>query len=237
MITIAVLEDDRRELDRLQMFLERNAKEQHQEQQVMFYTRVKDFEENFTAQYDLIILDIELPDGNGMDLAKRIRQKDAIAVILFITHLAQYAIEGYTVEALDYVLKPVEYPSFALKMKRAFIRIQNSQQNYITLKIGTNTTRISTQDLKYVEIYKHHIRYVLSDTVIEAYGTLSKVEETLPRKGFYRCSNSFIINLRAVDKVDSANVYIGDSCIPISRAKKKELISEYHRVYGDLDEE
>ncbi|MBR1812432.1 MAG: response regulator transcription factor [Lachnospiraceae bacterium] len=237
MITIAVVEDDRGEAERLRSFLERYEKEQTLEQQAHFFSGVEDFKNSFSFQYDLLFLDIELPDGNGMDLARWIREKDTGIIIIFITHLAQYAIDGYAVSALDYVLKPIEYPSFALKLKRAYIRIRNNRQEFITVKNGANMERINTNDLQYIEIYKHHIRYVLTDSIVESYGILSKVEETLPKKGFYRCSSSFIINFRHVERMDNMNIYIGKTSIPVSRAKKKELMSEYHRYYSDLDEE
>ncbi len=237
MINIAIVEDDGEEADRLYSFLEQYRVEHQRELQIHRFSTVSSFETSFSSQYELIFLDIELPDGNGMNLARRIREKDTGVVLLFITHLAQYAIDGYTVSALDYILKPIEYPSLALKLNRAMIRIRNNRQEYLTLRSGNSTVRVSTSELKYIEIYKHHIRYHLTETTLESYGILSKVEESLPKKGFFRCSNSFIINLRFIDRFDSANVYIQDVCIPVSRAKKKELITEYHRFYGDLDEQ
>ena len=237
MIRIAVLEDEKIEAEKLRAFLNRIKEEQKIEFQSFFYATIHDFERDYASQFEVLLLDIELPDGNGMELAKRIRLKDASVSIIFVTHLAQYAISGYSVGALDYILKPVEYPSFAMKMQRALIRIRQTKEEFITINSGTNLVRTSTWELKYIEIYKHHIYYHVGDRIIESYGILSKVEPSLPSRGFFRCSNSFIINFRFVDWIDSSNVYIGDKAIPVSRSKKKELLAEYHRYYGDLDEE
>ena len=235
MITVAVVEDSPEEAARLRLFLKRFGEEQKVEWSVKFYACFSEFQESFASQFDLVFLDIELPDGNGMELARWIRQKDSFVSLIFVTHLAQYAIHGYSVEALDYILKPIAYPTFSMKLQRAIIRILNSRQEPFTVTTGANTIRIDANRLKYVEIYKHHILYHLEDRVIEAYGVLSQVETELPKRGFYRCSNSFIVNFRFVDSFDSTYVYIGEAKIPISRAKKKELVSEYHRYYGDME--
>ena len=236
MIRIAIIEDDPSEAKQLQTCLQQYEKENSHVFHIKQFRTTNAFEEMFNCQFDLIFLDIELPDGNGMELARQIRKSDASVTLIFVTHLAQYAISGYEVNALDYILKPVEYASFRLKMQRAVIHCKRRQTNFLTINVGSNTIRVDENELAYIEIYKHHIRYHLQDRVVESYGTLSKVEEGLPQKGFYRCSNSFIINLRFINRVDNAYVYIGDEQIPISRGKKKELISEYHRFFGDLDE-
>ena len=235
MFTVAMVEDSPEEAHRLESYVSQYAKETGTDIQLFAFTGAAPFLHQFASQFDIVFLDIELPDMNGIEIAKRIREKDSTVVLIFVTHLAQYAINGYEVSAMDYVLKPLEYSAFCLRIQRAIICCQRKEGNDITISNNNNIVRFKAIELKYVEIYQHHIMYHTVNGDYPAYGTLSKVEAGLPRRGFFRCSSSFIINLRYVDRIEGNEIIIGDARIPISRARKKEFLTEFHSFYSDME--
>lgn len=237
MIHVAIVEDTARDAECLERYIAKYAQETGTEIRSVVYPKAVPFLNGYHAQFDLILQDIELPDMNGIDVARRIREMDQSVVLMFVTNLAQYAIKGYEVDALDYILKPVTYLSFKLKLQRALIRCQRDRQFYITVPSNYSVLRIQAADLRYIEIFRHQIIYHTTSGDIPSYGTLSKVEASLPAQGFFRCSSSYVVNFRHVDKIDGSDILIGNTIIPVSRSRKKELLLEYHRFYGDIDNE
>lgn len=235
MLNIAIVEDNPEEAQRLDGFLSRYAQENSTELQTFLFSRAAAFLDKFHGQYEIVFLDIELPDMNGIDIARKIREKDDTVVLMFVTHLAQYAIKGYEVQALDYVLKPISYPSFYLKIQRSILHARRREQSVINISNKETMIRLETSQIKYIEIYKHHLLYHTEKGDFQAYGILNKVEESLPDRSFFRCGSSYIVNFRYIDSIDGMEITIGEAKIPISRARKKELLTEYHRYYGDLD--
>lgn len=120
MLKIMILEDEKAQTDRLLQFLS-NYHDEHEEFEYIAeaYSRGIAFLDAYKCDADLIFLDIRIPDLAGMDVAKKIREVDQNVMIIFVTNLTQYAIEGYSVEAFDYILKPIQYASFSAKLDRA----------------------------------------------------------------------------------------------------------------------
>ena len=104
-----------------------------------------------TTPIDIVILDIEMPGMNGMEAAEKIRQADEDVVLMFITNMIQYAIRGYSVGALDFVMKPVNYYTFSLKLTRAIGRIQKIEKE-ILLKQQDSVKKVPVEEIYYVEI-------------------------------------------------------------------------------------
>ena len=123
------------------------------------FEKADDFLAVYNGDYDIILMDIEMPGTNGMDAAEQIRKKDAQVVIMFITNMAHYAIKGYEVGALDFVLKPIQYLNFANKMDRAMQLVENRGSRPVMIQTGTGVKKIDSRDIFYVEIQNHVLRY------------------------------------------------------------------------------
>lgn len=123
MYTIAIVEDDKTQAESLKEYLLRYAAENGEAFAVKTFANAVVFLENYTAVYDVVFMDIKMPYLNGIAAAHKLRELDKNVLLFFITSLTQYAIRGYEVDALNYIVKPVEYNEFALKFRKAMDRL------------------------------------------------------------------------------------------------------------------
>lgn len=134
MIQIAIADDDAVFLAKIEKYVRKYQEENNTDIQLTTFSDAKELIEGYHPVYDIVILDIEMPGMNGMEAAEKIRQTDENVVLMFITNMIQYAIRGYSVGALDFVMKPVNYYTFSLKLTRAIGRIQKNGKE-ILLKL------------------------------------------------------------------------------------------------------
>ncbi|MBR1813100.1 MAG: response regulator transcription factor [Lachnospiraceae bacterium] len=124
MIRIAVVEDEKEYSDQLFSYLERFRKETHQAVSAELFCDGMSFLDEYKGDFDIVFMDIAMPHMNGLEAAKKLRQVDGIVCLIFITTLAQYAIRGYEVDALDFLVKPVTYELFRLKLEKALFYLK-----------------------------------------------------------------------------------------------------------------
>lgn len=233
MLEIAIVEDEECEAQRLGSYLDRYSEEMGIELHHSWIGSAAAFLESYQRQYDLVFMDIRMPGIDGMAAAEKLREMDSTVVLIFITSLAQYAVQGYAVEALDYILKPVSYGGFFLKMQRAAERCSRKRECRLLLNTNSGAVQMQEPELCYVEIFDHHIRYHTLQANYDAYGTLKSVERSLPARAFFRCNNQCIVNLRYVTKVEGYTVMVDGRKFSISRMRKKAFLAHLHS-YTDL---
>ena len=167
-------------------------------------------------------MDIQMPNMNGMEAARRLRVLDEKVLLVFVTNLTQYAIAGYGVSALDYIVKPVNYYDFALKLTRALKRINHARDNALTIATPMGMTRVDLDDIVYIEVQNHELTYHTVENTYSQYGTLNSLEKELQNKGFGRCNSCYLVNLQHVRQVSGYSLMLSDgSELRISQPKKK----------------
>lgn len=167
-----------------------------------------------------------------MEAAVELRRKDKNVSIIFITNLVQYALKGYEVDAVSFLVKPVSYCDFSLKFRKALdIYIMNEDRSF-TVNAPGGLCRISTDKLMYVEISNHRLCYHLIDDVIEMTGVLSGVEQELRGFGFLRCNKCYLVNPKFVVRVKGCTVQVGDSELQISRPRRASFLAELSNWYA-----
>ena len=124
MIHIAVVEDEKLFAEQILNFIRKYEKENNRQIKVTAYSDGEDIVEDYKGEYDIILMDIQMRFMDGMTAAEKIRSLDDEVIIMFITNMIQYAVRGYEVDAMDYVVKPVEYFSFSQKLDKAIARIR-----------------------------------------------------------------------------------------------------------------
>lgn len=122
MLRICVVEDEKESLDRLTEMIDRYCKEHGQKYELTKYGDGMNFASDYRPVYDAVFMDIEMPYLNGMQAAKKLRETDANVTLVFVTHLAKYALQGYEVDAAGFLIKPIEYPSLRRQLDKIISR-------------------------------------------------------------------------------------------------------------------
>ena len=154
--------------------------------------------EDYRPQFDIIFLDVEMKHLDGMTTAERIRQMDADVILIFITNMAQYAIRGYSVGALDYVLKPVPYFAFSQQLLKAVARLEKRAKHYLTVPVEGGLRRLDTASIYYLESEGHRVHFYTDEGDFSAPGALKAFEEKLADCPFARCNSGYLVNLAQV---------------------------------------
>ena len=234
MLNIIILEDQAEQADRLAHMLKKYA-ESHEgfAYNLKLYDRSIPFLTEYKCDADLLFLDIQIPDMLGMEAAKRIRQMDNRVMIIFVTMLTQYAIEGYSVGAFDYVLKPVRFEEFSSKMDRV-CRMLAHQSTSMTLEVRTKEEirRINVDDITFIEVSNHDVLIHTDSEIIRQWGNLKTYEEKLAPAHFVRCNVSFLVNLTYVRAVNGNTVMVHGHNLPISSSKRKEFLMALAQYKG-----
>lgn len=136
MFKIAIVEDQEETRESLNRFVRQYAQEQGLQVEISLITDGAEIAEHYTPGFDIIFMDVEMPRLDGFGAAEAIRAVDADVVLVFVTNMAQYAIRGYEVDALDYVLKPVNYYQFCTKLSRAIQRVQRRRGGQVVLQLA-----------------------------------------------------------------------------------------------------
>ena len=174
-----------------------------------------------------MFMDIDMPVLGGMETAKALYEVDKNSRIIFCTNLAQYAIKGYEVEALDFMVKPVSYATFRLKMERAVKKVGNFEANKIVVKTTEGLVRLSVSDIYYIECVSHYLQYHTANGIIEERGKIFEAEEKLKAYGFMRSVSGILVNLEHVTKITQTSVFVGKEELPLSRRRRKEFVAGY----------
>jgi DNA-binding LytR/AlgR family response regulator len=238
MLKIAVVDDEKEARDKMMEFLNRYADANKITFSVNCFENAISFLEGYKADYDIVFLDIQLPDYDGIETAKKIRKSDTCTIIIFVTNMANLAIKCYEVDALDFVVKPFEYFSFSVKLDRAISRIESERDKEVLISTANGIIKIDAAAIQYVEVMAHTLVYHTIDGDHAGYGSLSKVEESLKDCGFSRCNSCYLVNLRYIQKIDGFDLYLyrGGGMQPIrlaiSHSKKKDLMKALTQYVG-----
>ena len=226
MLKIAIVEDERECQEALIEQLRKYEKEKNDAFMVRIFKDGIDILDDYSADYDLIFLDIHMKYQDGMTTAKKIREVDADTQIVFITALAQYAIEGYKVNALDFILKPVVYEQLAMTMDKVLaVTSKYRKEKLLLVADGESRCKISTEDIHYIEVVNHDMFFYTKEKVYSRHGIpLKTMADELADCYFVKSGQSQLVNLKYVDEVKKDTVYVEGTQIFLSRSRKKEFL-------------
>lgn len=232
MLRIAVVEDEPATCRLLQDYISRFQSERKAEIETTAFSNGLDLVEDFRPIWDVILLDIEMPIMDGMTAARHIRKADQDVAIIFITNMAKYAIKGYEVNALDFVLKPVSYFAFAMKLDKVVARLSRQNHSCLLLQTEGRMVRLSAEEITYIEVIHHRLQIHTEEQDYTASGTLTTMEERLREEGFVRCNKGYLVNLRHVKRIYADSVLVGNERLLISRRKREEFLAAVTDYYG-----
>ena len=224
MLRIALVEDDDSDLARLQEHLQRFSQEKGIALQTSVFRNGEQLLFSYQPVYDIVLMDIEMPKMDGMTAAQRLRELDPSVILIFITNMAQYAIQGYRVHARAYLLKPLQYISFAMELADAAQAVDTLPEDAFLLRSENGVIRLNAADILYIESQKHDQLFHTRTGVYSMRATMAELEQRLAPLWFERSSVSFLVNLRCVTGVERDAVLLGEERVPLSRQKRKRFL-------------
>jgi DNA-binding LytR/AlgR family response regulator len=232
MRNIAIVEDNDNAAKIISDHIEKYMEENQIELNIVRFNNADLFLANYQQIYSVILMDIQMPGTDGMSAAYKLREIDKTVSIIFITTMVQFDQKGYEVNAISFMVKPVNYYDFSLKFKKALdISVMNENRN-ITLNTKNGICRISTDKIIYVEIIKHRLFYHLVDEVIEMTGVLSEVEATLKDFGFLRCNQCYLVNPKFIVSVKGKEIFVANTSLQISRPRYNQFMKDLTNWYA-----
>ena len=239
MLSIAVVDDDKKYRDLLLEYLKKFEAESGNRFLITEYKDGSDLTTELSGKtssgFDLILLDVEMKFMDGMETARIIRQYDRNVVIIFITNAPQYAISGYEVDALDYILKPVNYFPFSQTIEREIGRMKEREHKYILLSGNGYAHKIDLYNLAYIEVEGRELAFhIKGSDDLRITSSMKKIESMIQGKMFFRCSQGFIVNLEYVDELDGMDAIVDGKRIPVSKGQKRAFVDALNNYMSEV---
>ena len=225
MIRVAIVEDEAEIREQLMGYVQRYTRQYGTAFEVKTFADGLEILEDYRPAYDLILLDIEMKHLDGMETARRIRELDPDVMLVFITNMAQYAIKGYAVGALDYVLKPVPYFAFSQQLQKVEAQLRRRTRHYLAVPVEGGLRRLDTSRIYYIESEGHRVPFYTEEGDFAAPGALKALEEKLADRPFARCNSGYLVNLAQVQAVQQNTVEVGPYELQVSRPKRKSFLA------------
>lgn len=235
MIRIAIVEDDDLFVSQVQQFLADYQREKKEAFDIRVYRDGDGITADYRPEFDIILMDIEMRFVNGMTAAEEIRRIDSEVIIIFITNLPQYAIRGYEVGALDYILKPLSYFVFSQKLERAIGRLRQKGKHYVTVPFRGGIQRLDVSDIYYIESEGHTLVYHTSRGNLCSSGTMKAAETRFEGMHFSRGNKGYLINLKHVEAIEEKCAVVKGEKLLISRPRMNDFMRDLTKYWGEVE--
>lgn len=232
MINVIIVEDNIVESKALQKHLAEYEKKNNIHFNVQKYFDAVSFLKEYKADADIVLMDINMPEVTGMEAAIELRKIDESAVLIFATDMVQYAVQGYSVNALDFILKPITYYALSTAIDKALKIINNRVDKELLLKNNGIVKRVQLADIIYIEVSRHRLIYHTTAGNYEGWGSLDSLEKSLPSDRFSRCNIAYLVGLKHVRTIEGSEAIVGGDRLKISRARKKDFLASVAEYLG-----
>lgn len=225
---IAIIEDSPQEQYQLIEYLKTYNQLKHLELEIDHFESGEVFFASNNEDYDILFIDVYLSGMNGLEIAKRIRQKNEDKILIFVTTSKDHAVESYRVNAFDYLVKPYQYELLVEVMERCLKQL-NTKSNYIQVKEGRIQVKVLLKDIIYTDYNNHYIQIHTAKRIIKSYMPFDQFAPMLlGNPSFLNCYRNCIINMDKVSKMDTTDFLMDNQeRIPIARAKRAEIRQKY----------
>lgn len=227
MIKIAICEDKKEQQELLKIYINQIFESLYIKYKLEIFNSGEELLENYQNDTDVLLLDIQMGQINGMDTARKIRSIDDKVEIIFITSLIEYALEGYEVRAYRYLIKPVKYENLKENIINCIKEI-DIKNKYIIVKQQGNQIKLDINEITYVEVQKETITIHTLNEVYKTNGTMSNIEKDIDCDRFFRCHKSFLVNLEHIKSIKQYTAILENSEeVPVSRYRFKETKDKF----------
>lgn len=233
MIKIAICEDEKEQQELLKTYINQIFEALYIKYKLEIFNSGEELLENYQNDTDVLLLDIQMGQINGMDTARKIRSIDDKVEIIFITSLIEYALEGYEVRAYRYLIKPVKYENLKENIINC-IKEVDIKNKYIIVKEQGNQIKLDINEITYVEVQKETITIHTLNEVYKTNGTMINIEKDIDCDRFFRCHKSFLVNLEHIKSIKQYTAILENSEeVPISRYRFKDTKDKFFDLIED----
>lgn len=233
MYHIAIVEDSAFDRKQLTEFLQKYEKETGENFQIDLFSDGDELIKNYPSGLDILFLDIMMERMDGLKTARLVRRMDDRVILFFVTSMVQYAIQGYRVDAMDFLVKPVSYMGLKVRMDRARLRLRKRETLCLEIRSTDGLRSVSAADICYLETCNHRVVIHTKTEAIPANCSLRSLEQELVGMPFFRCHTSFLVNLNYVDKIQGNDVWVGGEKLFVSRYRRKDFLDAWAAFLGD----
>lgn len=233
MLKIAIVENETEQAELLMGYMKRYSEERGITCNASVYADGLDFITNYAPGFDAVFMDIRMPLMDGIETAERLRRMDDRVILIFVTNLAQMAIKGYRVNALDFVVKPVSYFDFSLEMDKICNDHNRRTNDSLWIKSDGVLRRIAFSNIIYIEIAMHTVHVHLAQETLNFRGSLKSIENKLDSTAFSRCNNCYIVNFSYITAIQEDDVLLTTGKrLHISRTRKREFMADFTKYFS-----
>ncbi|MDA3932464.1 MAG: LytTR family DNA-binding domain-containing protein [Tenericutes bacterium] len=232
---ICLVDDDSIQLDYLKVIIDKWSNEHSINTELSFYYSAEEmlFEHNESYPYDVIVLDIQMGHMNGIELAKRIRKTDENVILAFISGMADYVFDGYEVQAIRYILKPIKDNKVYELLDYANTHI-TTENSYIIISVSGEKKKINYDDIIYFESMGHYITLHLENEEYDYKYNISDLCLDLADTEFIRTHRSYVVNMKYVEKITRNECQLVQNInIPLSRNSYKSVNEKFINYYKE----
>ncbi|MGN0708297.1 MAG: LytR/AlgR family response regulator transcription factor [Faecalibacterium sp.] len=229
---VAIVEDDAVECQRMREHLRSYAQTRGLLIEAQCFVDGEEIIRQGTGNLDIILMDIQMQKMDGMTAARLIRETNSRVVLIFVTSMVTYALQGYRVDALDFLVKPVEYSLLQSALDRAGARLEQTAPHYINVRIGKELHHVDIRRLLYAEAQDHKLLLQTEAGPLVCAGSIRALEKALEPESFFRCHAAFLVNLDRVERLDGSDVVLGEHRVPVSKHRRKQLLEQLAACWG-----
>lgn len=232
MIKIAIIDDDVTYIQLLESHIMRYQVDYSTDIQLSTFTNGLNFMMEYQPIYDILFIDIRLRGVNGLEIAASIRKQDPAVIIVFATNMEQFAINGYEVNAFDYLVKPIDYALFQIRLSFAIQASKNSHAQELLFLQDNVAYRENVNEIIYIEVEDHWLTVHAKNKTYRMLETLKNIEGKLDGTHFIRCSKRILVNLGYITRIRGNCITLyGGTEIDTSRTKRKEILDAFMKYH------
>ena len=232
MLLLAIVDDDPKESAALKELVDAYFEKNKKTYAVKVYNAAMDFVRS-TDNHDIVFMDIRMDTLDGIEVARLMRKINAESILIFVTQMAQLAIKGYEVDALDFIVKPATQYSINYVLDKAMSRLEKASSVMVPIKTQEGIKNLSSNEITYVEVFDHNLVYHTTKGDYTVRGRILDVMQKLDEKRFIMCNRSFIVNMRYVTSANNDTLQVDGVAIPISKSHRREVMQHFSNFLGE----